>query len=75
MRSFLGSDGREWEVVVGRESWGALFAIFMARKGQDPPRQTMLEGTSVDEALRTILSMEEEELRALLERSCPKAME
>ncbi len=75
MRTFRGSDGREWEVVVGRESWGSLFAIFLPRNGEGDPRQTLLRGTSMDEALRAVLEMEEAELVSLLDQSSPKTMD
>jgi hypothetical protein len=75
MRRFLGADGREWEVVVGRESWGTVVAIFVPREGGDPPRQTLLEATSTEGALRELQAAPEEELRALLDRSAMKTME
>jgi hypothetical protein len=75
MRRFLGKDGREWEAVVGRESWGTVVAIFVPREGGDPPRQTLLESTTTDEALRDLQRMPEEKLRVLLERSKVKTME
>ncbi|HET6228901.1 MAG TPA: hypothetical protein VFE05_02415 [Longimicrobiaceae bacterium] len=31
MRSFLDGDGREWDVMVGRESWGNLVLLFSPR--------------------------------------------
>jgi len=75
MRRFFGKDGREWEAVVGRESWGTVVAIFVPREGGDPPRQTLLESTTTDEALRDLQRMPEEKLRVLLERSKVKTLE
>jgi hypothetical protein len=75
MRRFLGVDGREWEVVVGRESWGTVVAIFVPREGGDPPRQTLLDVTSTEDALRALQAASEAELRLLLDRSTMKTME
>lgn len=75
MRRFLGVDGGEWEVVVGRESWGTVVAIFVPREGGDPPRQTLLDVTSTEEALRALQAASEAELRVLLDRSTVKTME
>jgi hypothetical protein len=75
MRRFLGEDGREWEVVVGRESWGTVVAIFVPKEGGGLPRQTLLEATTTDEALRDLQRIPEEKLRVLLERSKVKTME
>jgi hypothetical protein len=75
MRRFLAADGSDWEVVVGRESWGTVVAIFVPCRGGDPPRQVLLRSTSTEEAHRELQSATEEELRALLKRSELKRME
>jgi hypothetical protein len=75
MRRFSGNDGREWEVVVGRESWGTVVAIFVPMEGGGSPRQTLLEATTTDEALRNLRLIPEEKLRVLLEQSNVKTME
>ena len=69
MRFFKDQEGREWEVFVGRESWGAIVAIFSIRKGSEPPRQVLLQVTSSEEGSRLLREMAEEELTALLERA------
>lgn len=73
MRLFTDARGRSWEVVVGRESWGAFFAIFIPREDADL-RQTMLSATGYDEAARELERMDEAELSDLLRRSEPKTM-
>jgi hypothetical protein len=75
MRRFFGEDGREWEVVVGRESWGTVVAIFVPVEGGGSPRQTLLEASTTDEALRHLQLIPEGKLRVLLERSRLKTME
>ena len=72
MRSFRDSDGNEWEAVVGRESWGTVVAIFVPKKGDGGPRQTLLEVTSYDRGSKLLREIGDEELRNLLETSVPK---
>ncbi len=66
MRVFQDSTGREWEVVVGRESWGTVVAIFILRKESEPPRQALLEVSSADEGNRLLQEMTKGDLQALL---------
>lgn len=66
MRRFRDTTGREWEVVVGRESWGTVVAIFVAVGGLEPPREAMMEVSSADEGNRVLLSMSGRELNGLL---------
>lgn len=72
MRRFRDHEDRGWEVVVGRESWGAFFAIFAPRGHDSRIRQTPLEAKSQDEAAREIESLDRESLLELLEESKPK---
>lgn len=80
MRAFSDDTGRVWDVVVGRESWGALFAIFVPRTdsaadpADAPPevRQTPLRASGYDEAHGELEDMTEADLRDLLRRSAPK---
>lgn len=75
MRSFVDRVGRTWDVVAGRESWGAVFAIFIPDTADEPDpviRQTLLVGTGYGEATAELDAMSEEELRAMLDRSEPK---
>ena len=66
MRRFQDPAGREWEVVVGRESWGTVVAIFVATGDPEPPREAMMEVSSADEGNRVLLTMSSEELHELL---------
>ncbi len=75
MRVFRDSSGREWEVVVGRESWGTVVAIFVARGGTDPPREAMMAVSSADEGARVLLNMSVQELHGLLMASKQKPTE
>lgn len=71
MRKLDDGRGGAWDVVVGRESWGALFAIFVRREGEEV-RQAALEAENAARASQELADMDEAELRALLERSEPK---
>lgn len=72
MRRFRDHEDRGWEVVVGRESWGAFFAIFVPRDHDSRIRQTMLDAGSQKEATREIEELDREGIRELLEESKPK---
>lgn len=81
MRSFTDGTGRRWDVVAGRESWGAVFAIFIpsASAGDEGDsdttpgiRQTPLRGTGYVEATTRLEELSEADLRAMLDRSDPK---
>ncbi len=72
MRRFEDSDGRVWEVVAGRESWGALFALFVPLAGPDPVRQTQLPADSWEDAARILGAADEVDLREMLEKSLEK---
>lgn len=72
MRSFEDERGRAWDVVVGRESWGAFFAIFVPSGHEAGIRQAMLEGESAGGAAREVDAMDRDELLELFDRSEPK---
>jgi hypothetical protein len=72
LRAFTDPEGGEWEVTLGRESWGAFFALFVPRGRVDGIRQTLLEADSADGASRDLAGMNEVELRRLFERSEPR---
>lgn len=75
MRRFVDSDGRAWDVVIGRESWGALYALFVPSGGgpdDDAVRQAMLDADSYTDAQILLGKLEEGELAELLDRSTPK---
>ena len=75
MRTFESADGSGWEVVVGRESWGVCYAIFLPREGGGPPRQAMLKAASMQEALAELGALDDGELAALLEGATEKPLE
>lgn len=80
MRIFEDADGECWDVVAGRESWGALVAIFIPhdRHGAEGRgrgnriRQAPLRSSSYEEAAGELRSLDDDELRSLLERSVRK---
>jgi len=79
VRTFEDDEGARWDVVVGRESWGAFFAIFVPRErdGADAGgevRQVMLDADDGNEAGRTLDRMDDDELRELLRESKPKKL-
>lgn len=74
MRRFADDEGRPWEVVAGRESWGALFAIFIPVDSGPEMRQAPLAASSYEEATAAFDAMDDDALRALLSRSAPKTM-
>lgn len=74
MRKFTDAGGNEWEVVVGRESWGMLYALFVpAGPGRSEPiRQTMLRSSGYDAAQLELEEMDDAALAALFDLSTPK---
>ena len=76
MRRFQDARGRGWDVVVGRESFGALFAIFAPAAGNpEETRQVMLEAASQQEAEEELDALSQAGLEELLERSDPKRIQ
>ena len=74
MRRFRDPSGRPWEAVVGRESWGAFFAIFVPSAEGDV-RQTQLQAATWSDAERELDAMDVTALHELLGRSTTKSME
>ena len=85
MRRFDDHEGQSWEVVAGRESWGALVAIFIpverpadargtSGKGADgiAMRQAPLSASSYEAATAEFDRLDDTGLRDLLLRSEPK---
>jgi hypothetical protein len=68
VRAFVDRDGARWDVVLGRESWGALYALFVPAGGA-PLRQTLLRADDSLAAQRLVSDMTDTELQDLLERS------
>lgn len=76
MRRYTDSRGGSWDVVVGRESFGALYALFVpAAKTPGETRQTLLEAESQTAAGESLGAMSDEELNDLFERSEVKRLE
>ena len=69
MRLFTDGDGKAWDVVVGRESYGTVVALFFPRKGSEPPRQALLDVSSPDEGNRILREMTPEALMTLFQSS------
>lgn len=72
MRQLQDDRDRSWDVVVGRESWGAFFAIFVPRGHDAAIRQTSLDAGDRADAAREVDGMDREELLELLRKSRPK---
>lgn len=75
VRRFTDQRDRSWDVVVGRESFGALYALFVPTgQTRAETRQTLLQADSQAMAQEAVANMSEEELHALFERSEPKRL-
>lgn len=74
MLRFRDPQGREWEAVVGRESWGAFVALFMplGPASGEGVRQTALAASRYEEALLELDALDSAGLLALWRRSAPK---
>jgi hypothetical protein len=74
VRRHTDRQGREWDVVVGRESFGALLALFVpAANNPEQPRQVLLRADSQAEAEARLAALSTAELNDLLEGSEPKS--
>lgn len=71
MRRFTDGDGRTWDVVAGRESWGAIFAIFVPVDGGNA-LQVQLKASSYEQAHGELDRIDQEGLRELLASAEPK---
>jgi len=69
MRVFEDDGGNAWDVVVGRESYGTVVAMFFPKSGSELPRQALLDVKSTDEGTRMLRDLSMEALRALLRDS------
>jgi hypothetical protein len=72
MRRFRDRSGVEYDVVLGRESWGSLLALFVPVQGSAPVRQAPLQATSYDVAMQALNELDDAALQALLDRSTIK---
>jgi hypothetical protein len=70
MRRFEDRDARTWDVVVGRASWGANYALFVpVDAGPEEIRQAPLRGAGFDEAAAELDNLDEDGLQVLLDNS------
>lgn len=73
MRRFTDRLGQSWDVVLGRESWGTMLALFVpASAATTPVRQTQLRSAGYDTAAQELDDMDDAALHALLDRSSVK---
>jgi len=73
MRRFRDSEGSEWEVVAGRESWGSIYAIFIPVV-EGELRQSPIQASGYEEATAELERLSEVELQVMLAQSQPKPM-
>lgn len=74
MRRFVDREGRAWDVVLGRESWGSHVALFVpVRSGEI--RQAPLHASGYDTAAQELDALTPERLQSLLDGSQPKLEE
>ena len=71
MRRFVDDDGRTWDVVLGRESWGGLLALFVPADG-GAARQAPLRSDGYDAATHELETLDEAALHRLLRASTEK---
>jgi hypothetical protein len=73
MRRFRDRQGREWDVVLGRASWGLHCALFVpVGTTQQPVRQTPLLASAADAGVQELDGLDDAGLQALLDRSTIK---
>lgn len=72
MRPFFDRAGNRWDVVVGRASWGAFYALFAPRGHDQPVRQTLIEAQDAIDAQRHLDDISDDRLQDMLDRSEPK---
>lgn len=72
MRRFRDRTGTDYDVVLGRESWGSLLALFVPVEGTGAVRQTSLSATAYDAAMQELNGLDEAALQQLLDRSTLK---
>ncbi len=70
VREFEDSDGRRWDVALGRASWGAFHALFVPREGSGA-RQTLLAAEASEDAARILHEADAGTLLELFRRSKP----
>ncbi len=75
MRRYVDAAGRTWDIIIGRESFGTLLALFVpAGENSEPPRQAVLSAESHAGAETELDALQPADLDGLFERSQPKEM-
>lgn len=74
MRRFVDEEGGTWDVVLGRESWGALYALFVpAGPGHTGPvLQALLRSVGYDAAYAELMDADEARIADLFRSATPK---
>lgn len=71
MRRFSDTNGEDWDVQVGRESYGMHVALFMPVTGGGAVCQTMLAADTWLEAEQALSGASDDDLRDQLARARP----
>ena len=74
MKRFRDREGIDWEVVAGRESWGAIVALFVPVREGPEIRQAPLAAAGYGEGTTLLGSLSVETLQKLLDESTPKIL-
>ena len=72
MKRYVDAQGREWDVVLGRESWGTLLALFVPRGG-GTARQATLQASDYNAAQQELDALDEPALADMLLNSVEKS--
>lgn len=70
MRSFVDQEGRRWQAVVGKESYGMLVVLFSQDESREVLRSTLRAATRI-EAESELAELTEVELRERLAAAEP----
>lgn len=70
MRIVEDAEGRSWDVMVGRGSWGSLVLLFSLR-GANENRTADLAAETVRQAEQELSALSDDEVRARLADSKP----
>ncbi len=74
MRRFSDERGEPWDAVVGRESWGTLYALFVpaAPRATAPIRQALLQSAGYEQAQQELDAMDDAALHELFRAAQPR---
>ncbi len=74
MRRFSDEHGDVWDAVVGRESWGTLYALFIPAGPAlgRPVRQALLQSAGYEQAQQELDAMDEAALHELFRAAPPR---